>query len=262
MIFWESGTFYALILGSAIVILWLYAREEKRSKSVQAFFASVTHELRTPLTSIRLQAESIADGESDPQLVRRLLEDTQRLESQVERTLELARVEGGGPLFLHSLSLRPCIERAILPWVEHQSDRLSIQLEILDLNILADSSAVQVIFRNLLENSVKHSRKNKVNVVLRAERSGKEVAIHFSDDGQGASDRAAHLGSLFEKGADSQGAGVGLYLIRVLMERMRGKAEFHTMQEGFAVTLRFVEPVAVSARQAEGYRSGEPAHGA
>ena len=109
-----------LLTGLSIALVWLYLRDQRRTNSLRAFFASVTHELRTPLTSIRLQAESLADAGNASPLVERLLEDTSRLEGQVEKTLELARIEGGGeldlqPLPIHALAAtaassreRPC----------------------------------------------------------------------------------------------------------------------------------------------------------
>ena len=101
MLHWESTTFFVLAVVSSAFLFWLYWLDMRRARSIQAFFASVTHELRTPLTSIRLQAESIAEqcDESQRQLVARLLEDTTRLEGQVERTLELARLEARRPGF-------------------------------------------------------------------------------------------------------------------------------------------------------------------
>ena len=62
MVFWESLSYFILLLGSTVVVFWLYWRDVQRSRGIQAFFASMTHELRTPLTSIRLQAESIAEN--------------------------------------------------------------------------------------------------------------------------------------------------------------------------------------------------------
>jgi len=87
MMLGESSVFLALLLAFSLLLAWLYWRESRRARAMQAFFASVTHELRTPLTSIRLQAESIADGEQGAELARRLLEDSHRLESQIEKTL-------------------------------------------------------------------------------------------------------------------------------------------------------------------------------
>ena len=46
-------------------------------------------------------------------LINRLLEDTSRLEAQVEKTLELARLEGGGALDLQPLPIRAWLERQV-----------------------------------------------------------------------------------------------------------------------------------------------------
>ena len=62
MLYWESAAFITFFAVSTALLLWLYWRDTRRVKSLQAFFASMTHELRTPLTSIRLQAESIAES--------------------------------------------------------------------------------------------------------------------------------------------------------------------------------------------------------
>src|SRR6202050_686899 len=113
MLIGESGTFLALLLAISVLLAWLYWREQRRARSMQAFFASVTHELRTPLTSIRLQAEAIAEGAQGAELARRLLEDSHRLESQIEKTLELARIEGGDPLREQSIPLQAWLARAL-----------------------------------------------------------------------------------------------------------------------------------------------------
>jgi signal transduction histidine kinase len=238
MLFWESSTFLVLVLAATLFLFWLYLREERRTRAIHAFFASLTHELRTPLTSIRLQAESIADGTADPEIIRRLLEDTQRLEGQVERTLELARMEGGGPLFPQPIRVRPWIERILESWHESHTGRLDISLAVTDVSVVADSSAIQVIFRNLLENSLRHGKKDRLKVSILTEEHGPEIAIRYRDDGVGFSGDSSALGRLFEKGPQSSGAGVGLYLVRVLMERMGGRVEF-AGQSGFEARLFF-----------------------
>src|SRR5580698_5911485 len=113
MLVGESSTFLLLLLALSLLLAWLYWREHRRARSMQAFFASVTHELRTPLTSIRLQAEAIAEGEGGAELARRLLEDSHRLESQVDKTLELARIEGGGSLREQSIPLHAWLEHVL-----------------------------------------------------------------------------------------------------------------------------------------------------
>lgn len=239
MLYGESTAFLTLLILSTGFLFRLYWLEMRRSRSMQAFFASVTHELRTPLTSIRLQAESIAEscsGESERDLVKRLLEDTTRLEAQVERTLELARVEGGGAVFAQPLRLLPWLTRFVQTAQESYGKRVSFETDIDDVVAEADPTALQVVFRNLLENSVKHALKEPVKVSVRAKASSGNVEILFRDDGKGYSGDQSDLGGLFFRGSSSQGSGVGLYLVKMLMAGMKGSASFES-RNGFLVKL-------------------------
>lgn len=66
------------------------------------------------------------------------------------------------------------------------------------------------------------------------------MLLEYRDDGAGTAVRAQQLGRLFGRGAASGGSGVGLYLVRALMERMGGRAEFHSAPgQGFGAELRF-----------------------
>jgi len=242
MLVGESSTFLALLLAISLLLAWLYWREQRRARSMQAFFASVTHELRTPLTSIRLQAEAIAEGEQRAELATRLIEDSHRLESQIEKTLELARIEGGGRLSEQELPLHSWLARSI-PDIEGAfGERLDLRAHVdADLPpVQADAAALQLILRNLVENSVRHSQANPVSVRLTASRQGRMVALEYQDNGRGVAPGTGRLGRLFGRGAASSGAGVGLYLVRRLMQRMHGKARFDTAPgEGFRCELLF-----------------------
>jgi signal transduction histidine kinase len=244
MLLWEGLTFFAFLIAATWLLFWFYWRDIKRTRGLEAFFASVTHELRTPLTSIRLQAESIADSlspsGSEQPLIQRLLEDSARLESQVERTLELARVEGGGPLFSQTLPMKPWISRLLSQTKESYAGKsIAIQANLGDDDLIeADEGAVQVIIKNLVENSLRHSQKDQIKIEVASRRSGDWTILSFKDNGPGTAEKAHQLGGLFQKGARSQGAGVGLYLVKVLMERMGGRAVFSSA-EGFPVELWF-----------------------
>jgi signal transduction histidine kinase len=244
MLFWESMTFFGLLLASMVFLFWLYWRDLKRAKGLHAFFASVTHELRTPLTSIRLQAESIAEnlvGEpSQRNLLQRLLEDTIRLEAQVERTLELARVEGGGPVYTQPLQLKPWVDRFLKTWASDYVGKVEFESHVDDVLIEADPAAIQVIFKNLLENSVRHAKKEKVFVSISTVLKDRKTGLVLQDNGCGYGGDGKSLGQLFQKGPSSQGTGVGLYLVKVLMKRMGGWAEFQ-FDSGFSVSLWFNE---------------------
>jgi signal transduction histidine kinase len=242
MLIGESTTFLALLLLLTVLLAWLYWREHRRARSMQAFFASVTHELRTPLTSIRLQAEAIAEAGQSVELARRLLEDSHRLESQIDKTLELARIEGGGPLAEQAIPLHAWLERALLDVAAAHGDRLDLRAHVSGAlpAIQADAGALQIILRNLVENSVRHSRQSPVSVRLTATQRGRHVVLEYQDNGAGVEAGMRRLGSLFGRGAGSSGAGVGLYLVRRLMQRMHGRVEFNTSPgEGFRAELWF-----------------------
>jgi signal transduction histidine kinase len=242
MLVGESSTFFALLLAISVLLAWLYWREHRRARSMQAFFASVTHELRTPLTSIRLQAEAIAEGEQRAQLALRLLEDTHRLESQIDKTLELARIEGGGPLSEQAIPLHSWVPRTLESVAQAHGERVQLhaQIDAAVPPILADASALQLILRNLVENSVRHARVSPVGVQVSASVHGPRVVLAYQDNGQGLAAGSGRLGRLFGRGPHSSGAGVGLYLVRRLMQRMGGKARFDAASgPGFRVELVF-----------------------
>lgn len=243
MLVGESSVFLALLLTLTIVLVWFYWRESRRTRGMQAFFASVTHELRTPLTSIRLQAEAIAEGAASTELARRLLEDSHRLESQIDKTLELARIEGGGPLSEQAIPLSGWLERTLSGVGEAHGPRLQWRCEVApDLPaVQADAAALQMILRNLVENSVRHAGVEPVQVTLRARAADGGVALAYRDNGQGLKAREARLGLMFGRGPASTGVGVGLYLVRRLMQRMGGRVLFDTAPagQGFGADLWF-----------------------
>jgi signal transduction histidine kinase len=242
MLVGESGSFLALLLVISSLLAWLYWREHRHARTMQAFFASVTHELRTPLTSIRLQAEAIAEGEQRVELARRLLEDSNRLESQIDKTLELARIEGGGPLSEQAIPLQLWLSRTLPMIAATHGDRLDIRAHV-EASLppaLADSAALQMIIRNLVENSVRHSGVTPVVVRLTAAQRAGRVVLEYQDNGAGIAAGRLVLGRLFARGASSSGAGVGLYLVRRLMQRMGGEARFNTAPgEGYRCELWF-----------------------
>jgi signal transduction histidine kinase len=243
MLVGESSLFFALLLAVSLLLAWLYWREHKRARSMQAFFASVTHELRTPLTSIRLQAEAMAEGQQSAELARRLLEDSHRLESQIDQTLELARIEGGGPLSEQAVPLHSWAPRAlegILAAYPKRAVELELQIDASLPPVLADAGALQMILRNLIDNSVRHARRNPVQVRLLAMQRDGHIVLGYQDNGVGVPSSPGRLGRLFARGAQSSGAGVGLYLVRRLMQRMGGRIRFSAAPgEGFACELMF-----------------------
>jgi signal transduction histidine kinase len=242
MVLWEGGTFVVLLLTLSVALFWFYWRDLLRARGTQAFFAALTHELRTPLTSVRLQTEAIAEGEPTPELVERLLADTHRLESQIDKTLELARLEGGGSLAEQAIRFDSWLPRVLRSIVAtHGGDaEADIDVEPGLPAVRGDTAAIQMILRNLVENSVRHGDVDCVRIDVQARTNGRAVEITYRDDGRGVTGDPTRLGRLFQRGGESRGTGVGLYLVRVLMERMGGAVTFdHAAGGGFEARLSF-----------------------
>jgi signal transduction histidine kinase len=185
---------------------------------------------------------AIAEGQQRAELATRLLEDSSRLESQIDKTLELARIEGGGPLSEQSIPLHAWLARSLSGVTAAHGDRLDLRAHVdADLPpVQADSGALQMIVRNLVENSVRHAGVTPVVVRLTASLRGEHVVLEYQDNGGGVVGRKPVLGALFARGANSTGAGVGLYLVRRLMQRMGGQARFDTApSEGYRCELWF-----------------------
>ncbi len=242
MITAESGTFIFLILITNGVLLFFFLRDTKRSRSLEAFFASITHELRTPLTSIRLQAETLRDVDDNPKqapFLSRLLEDVSRLEGQVQETLEFARIEGGGKLNLQSVPVKSFLQNRILPQFNLGEKRILIELSIDESFVLADVTSLNIIFRNIFDNAMKYTTKAPVELFIRSEKQEHFYFLEVTHKNANFSGDRNSLGTLFYRGQNSQGAGVGLYLIQTLMKKMSGSADFVPKDNQFSTFLSF-----------------------
>ncbi|MGH8255205.1 MAG: sensor histidine kinase, partial [Steroidobacteraceae bacterium] len=170
------------------------------------------------------------------------LQDSHRLESQIDKTLELARIEGGGPLSEQAIPLHAWLARMLEGIATVHGERLQLHTEV-DATlppVQADAGALQMVLRNLIENSVRHSHVSPVSVRLCGRLRDRHVVLDYRDNGRGVAAGAGRLGRLFGRGPDSGGAGVGLYLVRRLMQRMGARVHFDASGgPGFHCELRF-----------------------
>lgn len=226
MLKWEGTTFLLLLMAAAISISVLYWRDLKKTRALQALFASLTHELKTPLASMRLQAEVIRDLIADEShdhaqltnLTTRLIQDTSKFEHELDKGLQLSRVEKDGVLTLAPVDLNRFVKKL----ATKHAVNIEIQGEGL---VLADEMALTMVFRNLFENSLRH---NPTSVVtkLKMTSNGAEVICHYDDGGKEFLGDRSKLGKLFYKHESKKGTGIGLYLVQQLMKTQQGHLRF------------------------------------
>lgn len=234
MVKWEGITFFTLLVGFIFSLMYIFIQDKRKTHSMQAFFASMTHELKTPLASIKLQSDFITDLLEDEKidfdqikiLLKRLNEDGQKLENQLDRTLQLARVEQGGNLNLRAIELENFIKQ-----IAKKYHALNINYSIpAALEVMADDFSLSLILKNLFENTCIHNKEAQ-NINITASVDQGFVKLEYSDGGKSFDGDLKLLGTLFYKHKSPKGTGIGLYLVRKLMQSMRGKFQIEKSPE-------------------------------
>lgn len=234
MIKMEGAFFLVLIVGGGFMLILMSIRDEKRNQLIKDFFATVSHEMKTPLASLRLQAESLADSvrsKAQKRVLDRLISDTQRLELQMEKALYLASLSRSESLFITENTIRD-----ILFSILGYYDKVDFAGNP-EIRIVCDKKATESMIKNLVENSFHHGEASKVEIeVIELE---KWVCLEIRDNGKGFTGKKDQVGELFFKHTSLSGSGIGLYLVRTLMKKMKGKVEFNFPETGFSVKLFF-----------------------
>lgn len=134
-------------------------------RTLRDFLANVSHELRTPLTSIQGFSQAIVDGTAtSPQDLRGsaeiINEESARMRRLVEDLLLLSKIESGQmPMSLEQIDLREllraCVKRASTQAQQHE---VSLSLHADEPGpIVGDEGRLEQLFRNLLDNAIKHT---------------------------------------------------------------------------------------------------------
>lgn len=224
MLMWEGGILLFSLLVGGISLFYLVFKTQRQSRKLKEFFATFSHDLRTSLASLRLQAESLQEDfpelSSSP-LFERMINDANRLQVQLENSLFLAYVRRQN-LYLEELELEKIVKRCQEDW-PHIEITLSGQAAV-----QADARALESVLKNLVHNAHTHGEAEKV--FLSVEESASGVLLRITDNGKGFAGKVEDLGTLFLRHSQSSGSGVGLYLVRNLVEKMNGKISFCTQK--------------------------------
>jgi signal transduction histidine kinase len=161
--------------GLAIVVAWVLLGigivlrqtviEIRQARQRGEFLLGVSHDLRTPLASMRMLAESLAQGnvrkQEQPRFMNTIVSECDRLARLIERVLYLVRY-GQGALVYHQrdVDMGTLVQKAV---ADMKAYAHSLQLKIEpDLpHIQGDRSALAQVVLNLLDNAIKYGRKSE-----------------------------------------------------------------------------------------------------
>lgn len=226
MLLWEGGILIASLIGGGIALFYYARREQKRHAQVEEFFAAFTHDAKTALASLRLQAESLKEdlGTNPNPLLDRLLQDTLRLQLQLENSLFLVNLPTGR-LLNEPVRIGQIVEALRYHW-----PNLSI-IQKGDATVRGDTRALESVLTNLIHNAVTHGEASQIEITAEPSSNGRLI-VRVADNGRGFPGDFTQLGRLFVRHARGSGSGVGLYISRQLAKRMNATLDFARGKNG------------------------------
>lgn len=239
-----GSTFYVILVVGVVMYLALSVKAINLNRRQSNFVDAVTHELKTPIASLKLYLQTLHRRNLTPaqreDFHRAMLEDVERLDRLINQVLDAGRLDAGrvdGELTELPLEpvLRECTEMICLRYrVEPQT----VVLDVAPCSVLARRADLDLIFRNLIDNAVKYAAPEPwVKVGARPEPGG-TVVVQVSDNGPGipAKERRTIFGRFVRLGLelkrDRPGTGLGLYIVRTAVRRLRGSISVADRPEG------------------------------
>jgi signal transduction histidine kinase/ligand-binding sensor domain-containing protein/CheY-like chemotaxis protein len=275
--FWATGwayLIYSILFAILLYFIWMFltikirtsnrlkierAKREKEEELHQEklqFFTNISHEFRTPLTLIigpleKMQFDELNDEKKSN--LKLMLRNANRLLSMVNQLLDFRKTERGQmKLKIQKSDLISCIND-VLSSFEDLRKQKNIQLEfehqLPELVVWFDPEFIKKSMFNLLSNAFKFtSDGGEITVTLLEYKDvlgNKEAAISVTDNGKGIQQKDIHsIFDRFYQGKEQsnvqQGSGIGLHLVKNLIELHHGTIEVESepnVQTAFKITL-------------------------
>jgi signal transduction histidine kinase len=252
--FISEGSFFMLVMlaGAFLIYRTLRKSEELNLRQV-GFVQSVTHEFRTPLTSLRLYIETLqsgaATGDQARQLYYKMLDDCARLDTMVDNVLQAGHF-GGAKYDLNlseadlSQDIREYLDE-MKPYLDRQSAVVELDIED-NIHVQTDYHALGRAVCALVDNAVRYSPPDRRHIAVALKKTGNGAEIIVSDRGPGIPpgeqakifDRFYRIND--EKSRTVRGTGLGLYLVRQIIQAHGGSVRVKSAgkDDGSTFTIR------------------------
>ena len=208
---------------------------EETEKMRNSFLANVSHDLRTPMTTIAGFVDGMISGaipkEKQPEYLEIVSSEVHRLSRLVSEILDVSRLESGERKFTETRFDVCETARLILISFEQKINEKKLEVEFSceedSLFAVGDQDAVHQVLYNLVDNALKFSREGGIlRISLQVKNPGTlEVAVYNQGQGIPTED----LPYVFERfyksdksrGLDKTGVGLGLYIVKTILEAMK-----------------------------------------
>jgi two-component system NtrC family sensor kinase len=219
---------------------------EEANRDYQELLSFVTHELNNSVGSLLLNVSLLEEESSGKipreldELVDQVLRDVERFRDMVKNYLNLSRLEKGtlrynpARIDVRARVIEPAVER-MARWMEHRSFRVEWDWPG-QVEVTADADLLDICYSNFVVNALKYGRDW---IRFSARRDGEAWLLGVANGGTPIP--AEKIPLLFRKFSrlvrSSDGAGLGLYLVRRILERHGGEVWCESSQE---IGTRFV----------------------
>ncbi len=214
-----------------------------------AFFSAIGHELRTPLASIRGYLETLVADDVDGDTRRRFTgiayNESLRLTRLLEGMFEISLLDLSASFPVPTSGSLDAVLAGVADACAAAARRRDVNVRfptIPSTPMAMDGDRLMLVLINLIENAIKHGRRNgRVEVAVDLGHP-REVTVAIDDDGPGiAPAQRERIFTLGERGSTrAPGSGIGLALARMIVERSGGRIEVAASALGGA---RFVVSV-------------------
>ena len=218
-----AGVLVGLNRGQAIRNRQLVTRKRDREETLVFLLRLLDHDIRNHTVAISNYAEAIRPSTFDPSPTpSESIEDrTESIEQLLETANVVLEAETGDREFEH-IDIAVVLRERI-GVVESESAAIEIDATIEDDLYIEADRFVGEVFRNVLDNAVVHNDPAELTISVSARVADGSVVVEIADDGDGIPDGIRE--GLFDpgvRGAESPGDGIGLYLVRKLVEAYGG----------------------------------------
>lgn len=228
-------------------------REAEEMKST--FVSVISHELKTPVALIKGYASTLAreDANWDRSTLREGLdvigEESDRLNALINNLLDASRIQAGGFKLERADVALPRLAAAVVESFRLQTDKHRFVIDFAPdfPAVFGDEERLRQVLNNLLSNAIKYAPQGG-EIRVGGWREGEQVTVYVADQGIGIP--AAEQGKLFQRfyrvdsslRRSTQGAGLGLYLCRSIVEAHGGRIWLRS-EPGKGTTVFFTLPI-------------------
>jgi signal transduction histidine kinase len=257
-----EGPFFALVILAMLALIARSLRTERELKRRQQnFLSAVTHEFKTPIGTLRLLVQTLRLRTASPErtvaYLRSMETELDRLERTSDQVLASARLQDGGATpVLEAADLNVVVQGLVgrvREGLEARGARLSVTYAPEPLPVSLDPDAFAIVMHNLLDNAVKYDPTPAKRIVVTLMRDADLVRLHVDDEGPGlAREERERVFDRFYRAGDemtrtSTGVGLGLHLVRSVVESMHGWVAVDDNPTGRGARFTVVLPRRVTA---------------